>query len=396
MDNNKKKLAIVVSHPIQHFCPQYASFSKIKGLEVKLFFASALGFKKYKDKNFGQEIAWTNLRLEEFNHVFLNGEQVLPSGKELDAPTLDNELDTFKPDAIISYGYFQKFQRRAHHWANKNNIPVAFISDSENRQNRDWWKRLAKYFYLNWYYKKINYFFTVGNANEEYYRLYGAPSENFIRMHFPIDIECYRQAYEKKETLRASIREKYNIKKDEFVISVVGKLVEWKNQDHLIDLLAKLETLGKKAHIFIIGTGKMLEVWKDKAKTLKQNNVHFTGFIDPVFLPEYYAASDLYIHPASIEPHSLAISEALYMGCPIVISDRCGSYGEDDDVQHGKNGYVYKFGDIDGLSKIVINLMEDKLLLEKLGEYSHAISVKFQNRSHQECVKELLQKVGAN
>lgn len=36
----KIKIAIVVSHPIQHFCPQYASFAKDDEIELKLFLSA--------------------------------------------------------------------------------------------------------------------------------------------------------------------------------------------------------------------------------------------------------------------------------------------------------------------------------------------------------------------
>lgn len=387
------KLGIVVSHPIQHFCPQYVSFSKMPGVEVRLFFASMLGYKKYVDKNFGQEVVWNNLRIEEFNHVFLNGDKVLPSSKEIDAPNLNEELDKFNPDAIVSYGYFQKVQRRAHQWANKHKVPIAYITDAENRQQRPILKKVAKFFYLMWYFRKINYFFTVGNANEDYYNSYGVGNDRFIRMHYPIDIDVYKKAFSNKDTLRKQIREKYSIPEDEFVISVVGKMVEWKNQDHLIDLLEVLEQRGKKAHVFILGSGGTMEALKVKADKLKYNKVHFPGFVDPLNLPEYYAASDLYLHPARIEPHSLAISEAIYMGCPVILSDRCGSYGESDDVQEGKNGYVYQFGNIQQMADKVIGLMENKARQFEFSRYSHEIAQRFQQRAHGECVNELIRKV---
>ena len=68
---NKHKIGIVVSHPIQHFCPQYVSFAENRNIHLKVFFGSALGHKKYTDKNFKQEIAWGNLHLDKFDHVFL-------------------------------------------------------------------------------------------------------------------------------------------------------------------------------------------------------------------------------------------------------------------------------------------------------------------------------------
>lgn len=393
MSNTNFRVAIIVSHPIQHFCPQYISFTKMKGVEVKLFFASMLGYKKYVDKNFGQEISWNNLRLEEFDHKFLNGEQVLPSSKELDAPSVTAELDSYNPDAIVTYGHFQKVQRRAHQWAKANNVPIVYITDSENRQRRKWYKRLAKFFLLRQYYNKVNYFFTVGDANEAYFKLYGVPEKKFIRMHYPIDVDVYAEAYQNKAALRSSIREQYAIPENDFTIAVVGKLVTWKNQEHLIDLLIDLESKGHKAHAFILGSGKTLDALKQKAEQLKVNKVHFTGFVDPLSLPAYYAAIDAYVHPASIEPHSLAISEAIYMGCPVILSNTCGSYGDTDDVQVNKNGFVYTFGNIEELSDKVVKLINDQQLCRQFGDHSRKISLKFQQRAHGESMQDLINKV---
>lgn len=393
MKNNNLNIAIVVSHPIQHFCPQYISLSKFPNANVKVFFASMLGYKRYFDENFGSEIVWNNLRIDEMKHVFMNEDQILPSDKNLEAPTLEHELEAFQPDAIISYGYFQKFQRACHKWANSNDIPLVYITDAENRQHRKWYKNFAKFFALRWYFKKIDYFFTVGNANEDYYKQYGVNPESFIRMHYPIDIEVYNKIFDEKEFHGKTIREKFGIPQDTFVISVVGKLVEWKNQSHLIDLLENLESKGKKARVIILGTGTTLDELIVKAVTLKSNVVHFAGFVDPIDLPKYYAASDLYLHPARIEPHSLAISEAIFMGLPVVLSDRCGSYGENDDVQEGKNGYVYQFGNIEEMSSKVIKLMEDKELHQTFSDYSVKISRAFQKRAHGECLADLMERI---
>ncbi|UEG52653.1 glycosyltransferase family 4 protein [Mucilaginibacter daejeonensis] len=353
-----------------------------------------MGYKSYLDKNFGQEIVWNNLRLDEFDHMFLNGDAVLPSTAQLDAPNLEEELELFKPDVVLNYGYYHKVQKRLYNWASSKKVPIVYMTDAENRQKRKLWKSILKYFYLSWRFRKISYFFTIGDENESYYKTYGADPKKFIRMHHPIDIDFYKNAYEDRVTLRKDIRDRYDIPERDFVMSVVGKLVHWKNQSHLIDLLYDLESKGRKAHVIMLGSGAMMDELKEKAKGLKQSRVHFAGFVDPLQLPSFYAASDLYAHPASIEPHSLAISEAVYMGCPAIISDRCGSYGPDDDVQDGKNGYVYEFGNIAQLSQQVIKLMDDEVLRHNFSEYSHQIAVKFQERSHRGCIDELRSRMG--
>ena len=390
LSDNKIRVALVVSHPIQHFCPQYVSFAKNKEVVFKVFFGSALGSKKYYDPNFKKEISWDNLNLDQFDHCFLNGELALPSDGKLDAPSLDGELQIFKPLVVIIYGYYQKIQRRAHRWALKNNVKLAYIADSELRHKRNKWKEFAKYFFIKNYFSKIDYFLSVGDANEEFYRHYGVDRNKMIRMHFPIDVLQFEARFAERVSLRSAIRERYHVKENQLILSVVGKLVPWKNQDHIIDAMQVLEKEGIYVCLFILGSGEMLETWKVKSQLLKSSVVHFTGFVSPEELVAYYAATDIYVHPASIEPHSIAISEAIYMGCPVVISDRCGSYGETDDLQIGKNGYIFEFGSINDLAGKLMILTKDSEKRKNFSSYSHEVSLLTQRISHDLMMKELI------
>ena len=386
----KTKLAIIVSHPIQHFSPQYASLAKHPDLQVKVFFASALGMKKYIDPDFKTEISWNNLLLDQYDHVFLNGETAIPSDKDLDAPSLDAALEEFNPDVMIIYGYFQQFQRRAWRWAKRKKVKLAYISDSERNQQRNPVKEIIKYPFIRWYFSPVSAFLSVGDANEAYYKHYGVPDNKLVRMHFSIDIGAYEKAYSRKEELASELKKKYNLQDSRILISTVGKLVPWKRQGDIIDALKLLEDRGIEMDLAMIGSGAMESAWKEKAKTLRRSRVFFTGFVSPEELPAYYAASNMYIHPASIEPHSLAISEAIYMGCPAIISDRCGSYGPTDDVQEGRSGFVFQCGNIPDLAKKIEQLALDENKRRLLGSYAHGLAVKFQQRSHAAFASELI------
>ncbi len=387
------RIALIVSHPIQHFCPQYVSFAENTGIVFKVFFASRLGLEKYRDENFKQEISWGNLNIEKFDHEFLNGKAILQSDKNLDAPALDAALAAFKPDIVITYGYFQKLQRRAYKWCRKNKVALAYISDGELKQKRNKWKGVLKYFFLRRYFSGIKYFLTVGDANEAFYAHYGVPAEKLLRMHFPIDIKTYEKAWIDRYELRKKIRLQYNIQEEAIVLSVVGKLVPWKNQDHIIDAMNLLEKEGVFTELFIIGSGEMLEPWKDKGSKLSKSKVHFTGFVNIEDLPAFYAATDIYVHPASAEPHSIAVSEAIYMGCPVIISDRCGSYGKNDDVQENRNGYVYAFGNVEQLAKFIKQLINNPEERKIYSDYSKTISRGFQQQSHFGIIEEFKERI---
>lgn len=388
----KIKIAIVISHPIQHFCPQYVSFSKNTDINFKVFFGSALGYKKYVDENFKQEIHWNNLNLDKFPHHFLNGEEIIQSDKNLDAPSLERELDEFNPDILFTYGYFQKLQRRAHKWALKNKVYMAYISDSELRHHSNPFKESLKGFFLRKYFSNMDVFLSMGNANEAYYTKFKVPPNKILRMHYPIDYEAYQKDFQEREIMRNKIRNQYHIGETDIALAVVGKLVPWKNQDHLIEAIKLLEAKGKTYHLFILGSGEKKEEWQQKAKGLKKNRIHFTGFVKAEELPGYLAASDIYVHPASLEPHSVAISEAIFMGCPIILSDRCGSYGPTDDVQIGKNGYVYKFGDIPELAEKIELLANNESVRKEFSAYSHEIAASFQENSHVTMMQKLVER----
>jgi glycosyltransferase involved in cell wall biosynthesis len=389
---DRPRIAVIVSHPIQHFCPQYASFAENKNIQVKVFFASSLGWKKYADPGFNQEISWDNLYLAQFDHVFLNDGAILPPDKDLDAPMIGEALDQYHPDMLIVYGYFQRFQRRAYRWAIKNKARVAYISDSERNKKENRLKEWLKYPFIRSYFSGIDYFLTVGDANERFYSYYSVPSRKIIRMHFSIDIKYYEKSFACRERMRKETRQRYAIPENEIVLSVVGKLVPWKKQGDIIDAMKLLEARGCTVHLFVVGSGETMPVLQQKANSLSASKVYFTGFIKPENLPAIYAATDVYIHPATVEPHSLAISEAIYMGCTVLIGDRCGSYGKNDDVQDGYNGLVFKSGNMNDLADKLNCLLEDPSRLELFGNRSHELAVNFQERSHYGVVDELVSK----
>lgn len=393
MSAKKLKLAVVVSHPIQHFCPQYVSFQKIENIDCKIFFASALGYKKYIDPAFKQEISWDNLHLDKFQHVFLNGEKVIPSNKRLDATDIEDKLEEFKPDVIITYGYWQKIQRRVYNWAVKNKVKLAYISDSELMHKSNFLKKIFKFFFLKKYFSLIDYFLSVGDSNEDFYKYYGVDVKQIIRMHFPIDIYLYEESYASRSLLRKEIRERYAIGEREIVASVVGKLVSWKRQASIIKAMSIMEKEGLYMHLFVIGSGDKLTALKKAAKTLITSKVHFTGFLSVNDLPHYYAASDFYVHPSSYEPHSIAISEAIYMGCPVIVSNTSGSYGRTDDVQENKNGFIFSLGKIDTLINAIRILSTDHELRKKFSDYSHKISKEFQQTAHFGVINQIRERV---
>ncbi len=79
------------------------------------------------------------------------------------------------------------------------------------------------------------------------------------------------------------------------------------------------------------------------------------------------------------------------MGCPVILSDRCGSYGPNDDVQVGKNGFVYPVGNIPELANQIKTIIHDPALKIKFGKTSHEQGVGFQKHAHKIAINSLYQ-----
>ncbi|MEM0905740.1 MAG: glycosyltransferase family 4 protein [Pseudomonadota bacterium] len=382
------RIAVVVSHPIQHFCPQYTSLATSDLWELKVFFGSPLGLEAYHDRNFGREVRWGGLDLSGFEHEFLH-DAPIASGPKLDAPHLGERLADYDPHVVISYGYAQKLQRRAQDWAKQNNKLLYYISDAEEAHRPSPLKIQLKRVLLRQRMARIDRFLSVGDFNELVHRGFGAAMDRITRMHFSIDEPRYRAAMDGRTALRAKTRTAFGFEAQDVVVGTVGKLVPWKRQ---IDVIRAVGQSAPQRQIkaLIIGSGPDMDAAKAVAEQDAPGRVVFSGFVDPVELPALYAASDIYAHAAAFEPHSLAISEAAYMGLPLVLSDRCGSYGPNDDLRVGANGWTYPMGDLQTLIAHLERLAADPALCATFGAASHAYAVNAQARAHGHFLTEAL------
>ena len=80
------------------------------------------------------------------------------------------------------------------------------------------------------------------------------------------------------------IREKYNIKQDDFVMAIVARIKNLRNKGHqdLLEMMNKY-TKARKWHLLVIGKGKGMFKLKSLIKEYKlENNVHCIGHVDNV------------------------------------------------------------------------------------------------------------------
>jgi len=95
------------------------------------------------------------------------------------------------------------------------------------------------------------------------------------------------------------------------------------------------------------------------------NRVVLPGQVSQNGLPRYFNMADLYVSASHIDGSSVSLMEALACGRPVVVSDIPGNR---EWVEPGVNGWWFKNGDVDDLSKTILNVIAQR---QKLPEISH-------------------------
>jgi glycosyltransferase involved in cell wall biosynthesis len=349
-----QRLAVVVSHPIQHFVPFYRQLAKDAALELRVIYCSRIGLRRYFDKDMGVELEWKMDLLSGYDHVFLpEADRITATSTfSVDNPSVVRELERFQPDIVKVNGYSQLTALRTLFWCWRNHVPAVMWSDSELLHQRNGWRRLFKAAVLPVIYKRFAAFLTVGDNNEAYLRHYGVPPEKMFRTPFTIDESSFAPVRAHRPVIRATLRQELAIPQDAFVALFVGKLIERKRPQDLVRAVESLteQAINRPVHALFAGNGPMLAELKQLAAA-RGAPCTFAGFVNVDLLPRYYGASDVLVHPAENDPHPLVTSEAAYLGLPLVLSDRVGCIGPTDTARDGENTAVFPCANIPALAE---------------------------------------------
>jgi glycosyltransferase involved in cell wall biosynthesis len=384
------RLAIAVSHPIQHFVSFYRAIAASPLVDLHVVFGSRQGLKAYFDAEMNTVLSWNMDLLSGYQHVFLpRADEKAHAVTRLNDPGLGPALDRIRPDVVMIYGYRHMNSLRALHWCRRNKIPAIMIGDSEARQRRAAWKDAVKRMALPIFFRQFRAFLSVGDENEAYYQSYGVPRDRIFRSPFTIDEESFRAAQSTRDAARARIRAAHALPEDAFIALFVGKLSERKRA---ADLLNAVKRLGNESrvHALFAGSGPLLEDLKADAAGCA--NGHFLGFINVDELPNLFAAADALVQCSSADPHPLVCSEAAISGLPMILSDRVGAAGPTDVARPGENALIYPCGDVDALAERLRRLSSDRELHRAMSAASSRIFSEVDVRSS---VQGLLRAVAA-
>lgn len=138
---------------------------------------------------------------------------------------------------------------------------------------------------------------------------------------------------------RLEIRSQYGLNQEKLLVNI-GRIAPEKNLGLLLQAFRHLlnQSLPDPVKLMIVGDGPDLENLKNQAKTLGISaDVVFTGLVSPDKVPQFLAASDLFVMTSKSEVKPLAQLEALAAGVPIVA---VAAAGANDTIIHEQNGLL--------------------------------------------------------
>lgn len=190
---------------------------------------------------------------------------------------------------------------------------------------------------------------------------------------FPVDkIHVVYNGLDINKFNSQSINKIYNKNDDELVIGNIGRVVEQKAQDKLLDLAVKLKSKNLNFKIIIGGEGKLLDDLKKQAKDLDiENHIIFTGFVKDV--KSFLESIDIFILTSKWEGFGYVIVEAMACKKPVIAFDISSN---PEIIDNNTTGFLTPPFDIDKLSEDVLKIAKDKTLKKDFGDNAYKRTIK--------------------
>lgn len=154
---------------------------------------------------------------------------------------------------------------------------------------------------------------------------------------------------------------KHNVQYDEPHILFVG--LDWKRKGgpDLVQAFKLVREKYPQARLTIVGAAPDIEI----------PNCEVAGKVPPEELDPYYQRASIFCLPTHLEPFGIVFIEAMTARLPIVAT-RVGAIP--DFVEEGRNGWLVEPGDVQGIAKALIKLIDSPQTSRKFGEHSFQLA----------------------
>lgn len=371
------KIAVFLSHPIQYFSPLWQELSSRDGVKLKVFYYSKQSVVPTMDERFGVRVAWDVDMLGGYESEFLP--RRWPTTDPLDctwkginsgiAMALDGGWDV----AFVS-GYAHLNNWAVAMMAKRRGIKLLSFSDTSVLTIRrdNFIKRAAKRFFV----RTVDSWLVAGDHAKAYIEHNGGESQKIFICPFVVNVNRYRSAISSATAADLdAVRKQYNIPAGKKLIMFCGKIIPLKEP---LDLVNAVKAINRDDVISVfVGDGQM----RKQVEQAGGDKVVVCGFVNQKQLPVLLSLGQMLVLPSSHEQYGIVSGEALCVGLPVIVSDRCGCWGPSGAVRDGVSGFVYPVGDVSALAGKITRLLDDEPLRKSMIDAGRQIADGF-SQSH--------------
>jgi glycosyltransferase involved in cell wall biosynthesis len=326
MTASVKRLAIVVSHPIQYFVPLYQRLALRDDIAINVFYTWHAAQHPVEDRGFKQVIAWDipltagyafelvpNASHDPGTHHFFGLRNV----------GLVDRILAWRPDVALICGWAWRSHLQALYALRRRGICCLFRGDShllDAEQSGPRWR--LKHELLRRVFSLPSGFLVVGSANRAYYERFGVDPAKFYPCPHSIDVGRFAEPASALEREACDWRRRLGIAPDRPVLLYAGKF-ELKKRP--VELMRIVQALGAPGVVLILVGGGELQGEVDAIAASDPEHFRVLPFQNQSRMPVVYRLGDLCVLPSVYgETWGLAVNEALACGRPVLVSDRVG------------------------------------------------------------------------
>jgi glycosyltransferase involved in cell wall biosynthesis len=367
------RLAVVVSHPIQYYAPWFRMLSLEPGLELMVFHLWDFGVVPRPDRGFGQTVVWDIPLLEGYPHSFVANLAADPGTHHfagLHNPSLVMELLSWRPDAILLFGYAYHSHLSLMLDCRLWRVPILFRGDSHGLCSRPGWRPFLTSALRSILFRRFAAALAVGQANAAWLRASGVPQRRIVIAPHAVDNQRFQDAAPAASMEAHQWRKQLGIPSQVPVVLFAGKFETKKRPLQLLEAFAALSHL--QAVLVLAGAGALEQDIRRRAAALPSGRVVVLPFQNQSAMPRLYALADLVVLPSfgPGETWGLCINEAMNMARPVLVSSHVGC--GPDLVIPGETGWIVPAGDQDALRVQLAEALADRRRLQAMGEQARA------------------------
>jgi glycosyltransferase involved in cell wall biosynthesis len=161
------------------------------------------------------------------------------------------------------------------------------------------------------------------------------------------------------------VMKKFGLNKKDKIILFVGRVHPTKGLELLVKVINEVKQ--NSLRVVIVGPIQDMKYFEKLNKIIKEHKlsdkVVFTGFITEEEKLTLYDISNIFFLPSIYEPFGIVILEAFARGKPVIAVD---SDGPRFLINHGENGFLVKYGDVESASKYIRLLLGNRKLYKKI------------------------------